>query len=57
VAYIRRWEVNSKVDLREMGLEGVDWIGLIWLRIRTGAGCSEHCHKPSASVKGEEFLD
>jgi hypothetical protein len=29
----RRW-----VDLREMGWDGVDWIGLIWLRIGTSGG-------------------
>jgi hypothetical protein len=24
----RRWEVNIRMDLREIGLEGVDWISL-----------------------------
>jgi hypothetical protein len=28
------------------------WIGFIWLRIKTGAGCYE----PSASMKSREFL-
>ena len=31
----RRWEGNIKIDLKEMDLQGVDWIGLIWLRIGT----------------------
>jgi hypothetical protein len=26
-----RWEVNSKKDLQEVGWEGREWIGLIWL--------------------------
>jgi hypothetical protein len=30
-----RSEVNSKMDLREIGWDGVVWIGLIWLRIGT----------------------
>jgi hypothetical protein len=25
---MRRWEDNIKMDLREIGLEGVDWIQL-----------------------------
>ena len=32
----RRWEDNIKIDLQEMGCEGMDWIG--WLRIGTGGG-------------------
>jgi hypothetical protein len=31
----RRWVDNIKMDLREIGWDGVDWIGLIWLRIGT----------------------
>jgi hypothetical protein len=30
-----RWVDNIKMDLREIGRDGVDWIGLIWLRIGT----------------------
>jgi hypothetical protein len=32
---------NIKMDLREIGLDGMDWmiwIGLIWLRIGTSGG-------------------
>jgi hypothetical protein len=29
----RRWEDNIKIDLREIGCGGMDWIN--WLRIRT----------------------
>jgi hypothetical protein len=28
----RRWVNNIKMNLREIGWYGVDWIGLIWLR-------------------------
>jgi len=32
----RRWEDNIKVDLREVGWGGMDWIGLF--KIGTGGG-------------------
>jgi len=31
-------DVDIGMDLREMGLEGVLWIGFIWLRTGTGGG-------------------
>jgi hypothetical protein len=34
----RRWVDNIKMDLREIGWDGVDWIGLMWLRIGTSGG-------------------
>jgi hypothetical protein len=34
----RRSMDNIKMDLREIGWDGVDWIGLIWLRIGTIGG-------------------
>jgi hypothetical protein len=34
----RRWVDNIKMDLRDIGWDGVDWIGLIWLRIGTSVG-------------------
>jgi hypothetical protein len=34
----RRWVDNIKMDLREIGWDGVDWIGLIWLRTGTSGG-------------------
>jgi hypothetical protein len=33
-----RWVENIKMELRETGWDGVDWIGLIWLRIGTSGG-------------------
>jgi hypothetical protein len=29
----RKWVGYIKMDLREIGWDGMDWIGLIWLRI------------------------
>jgi hypothetical protein len=34
----RRWVNNIKIDLRVIEWDGVDWIGLIWLRIGTSGG-------------------
>jgi hypothetical protein len=34
----RRWVDNIKMDLREIGWDGVEWIGLIWLWIGTCGG-------------------
>jgi hypothetical protein len=31
----RTWVNNIKMDLREMGWDDMDWIGLIWLRTGT----------------------
>jgi hypothetical protein len=31
----RRWADSIKMDLREIGWDGVVWTGLIWLRIGT----------------------
>jgi hypothetical protein len=31
----RRWVDNIKIGLREIGWDGVNWIGLIWLRTGT----------------------
>jgi hypothetical protein len=31
----RRWVDNIKMDLREIGWDGIVWIRLIWLRIET----------------------
>jgi hypothetical protein len=32
----RRWVDNIRMDLGEVVSGNVDWIGLVWLRIRTG---------------------
>jgi hypothetical protein len=33
-----RWVENIKMDSREIGWDGMIWIGLIWLRIGTNGG-------------------
>jgi hypothetical protein len=32
------WMDDIKMDLREIGWDGMVWFGLIWLRIGTGGG-------------------
>jgi hypothetical protein len=34
----RRWVDNIKIDLRELGWDGMGWIGSICLRIGTSGG-------------------
>jgi hypothetical protein len=34
----RRWVDNIKIDLREIGWDGMVWTGSIWLRIGTSGG-------------------
>jgi hypothetical protein len=45
------------MDLREIGLEAVKWLGLIWLRIGTGGGLYKHGNEPLGSTEGREFHD
>jgi hypothetical protein len=45
----RRSKNKIRMDLREIGCEGVDWIHL--------AGCCEHSNETSGSIKGGTFLD
>jgi hypothetical protein len=52
----RRWEVNIKVELREMGCGSMDWIDLAQDRDRWRA-CCECGNEPSGSIKCREFLD
>jgi hypothetical protein len=53
----RRWVDNIKMDLREIGWDGMEWIGLIWLRIGTVEGSCQHGNEPSGSIKCWEFLE
>jgi hypothetical protein len=34
----RRWVNNTKMDLREIGWDGMGWSGSIWIRIGTSGG-------------------
>jgi hypothetical protein len=52
----RRWEDNIKMDLREVGCKGMDWIDLaqdrdIWRALANAV------NEPSRSIKCGEFLD
>jgi hypothetical protein len=51
----RRWVDNTKMDLREIGWDGMDWVGLIWLRI--GTSSCKHGNEPSGSIKCWEVLE
>jgi hypothetical protein len=50
----RRCEDNIKMDFREIGWGGMDWI---WLRIGTSGGPCEHGNEPSGSIKCLEILE
>jgi hypothetical protein len=51
----RRWEDNIKMNLQEMGREGMDWIGLA--QDRQVADTCECGNELSGSIKCGEFLD
>jgi hypothetical protein len=48
---------NIKIDLRGMGWDGINWIGLIWLRIGPVKGSCEHGNEPTGSIKCWEVLE
>jgi hypothetical protein len=48
----RRWVDNIKIDLREIGLDGRDWIDLGPVE-----GSCEHGNEPSSSIKCWEVLE
>jgi hypothetical protein len=49
-----RWE-DIRMDLQEVGYEGMDWIGLAWDR-RVAGNC-ECGNDPSGYIKCRGFLD
>jgi hypothetical protein len=49
-----KWKDNIKIDLKEMGLEGVDSSGSGFGPV---AESCEHGHEPSGSIKCAGFLD
>jgi len=51
----RRWVVNIRMDLQEMGYGYMDWIGLA--QDRQVADACECGNEPLGSVKCGEFLD
>jgi hypothetical protein len=48
----RRWEDNIKMDLREIGWGGMDWIDLGPVE-----GSCEHGNEPSGSIKCWNVLE
>jgi hypothetical protein len=46
-----RWEDNIKLDLREIGTDGTNWVRLAHDRVWWGGGFCEHGNKPSGSIK------
>jgi hypothetical protein len=50
----RRWEDNIKLDLLEVGCEGVDWIELA--QDMDSGGCCDCGNEPSGSIKCGKFL-
>jgi hypothetical protein len=51
---MHRWQYNIKIDLKENGREGVDWIHL---RTGTNGAPFEYGNELSGSIKGREFFD
>jgi hypothetical protein len=51
----RRWVDNIKMDLREIGWDGMDWIDLAQDKGPVDGSC-EHGNEPSGSVKCWEVL-
>jgi hypothetical protein len=46
----RRWEDNIKMDVREIGIDGANWIRLAQETVRWG-GFSVHGNEPSGSIR------
>jgi hypothetical protein len=53
----RRWEDNIKMDLREVGWGGMDWINVAQDRDRWRALVNAVMKIPSGSIKCGEFLE
>jgi hypothetical protein len=50
------WENNNKLDLRQKGWDGIDWISLVQQRDQL-EGSSEHDNESSGSIKFWEILE
>jgi hypothetical protein len=53
-AYLPTRDNIIKIDLREIGWGGMDW--MIWLRIGTSGGSCEHGNEPACSIKFWKIL-
>jgi hypothetical protein len=49
-----RWEDNIKMDLREIGINGANWIQLA--RDRSSGGLFEHGDEPSGSIRKPDIF-
>jgi hypothetical protein len=47
----RRWEDNIKMDFREIGIDGANWIRLAQDRVQWRAFVYEHGNESSGSIK------
>jgi hypothetical protein len=52
----RRWVDNIKMDLREIGWDGMDWIDLALDRDQRKGSC-QHGNEPLGSIKCWEVLE
>jgi hypothetical protein len=52
----RRWEDNIKMDLREIGIDGANWIRLAQDRVQWRA-CVNTVIKPSGSIRKQDIFD
>jgi hypothetical protein len=52
----RRWEDNIKMELRETGIDGANWIRLAQAGYGPVAGFCEHGNEPSSSIKRRNFF-
>jgi hypothetical protein len=50
-----RWEDNIKMDLRELGIDGANWIQLA--RIVSSGGLCEHGNETSGSIRKQDIFD
>jgi hypothetical protein len=50
-----RWEDNIRLDLREIGINGANWIQLTQDRVQWQSFC-EHSDEPSGSIKKAGFF-
>jgi hypothetical protein len=53
----RRWMDNVKMDLREMGWGGMEWIDLAQDRDQWMDAPCEHVNEPLGSIKCWKFLE
>ena len=51
----RKWNDDTETDLKEVGLEGLDWIDLAEAKEKVSGSC-ERGNEPSGSIKYEFFF-